>query len=238
MRALDIIEAEHRNMWRVTNALGVLGKRLEAKPEAGDLHTVELIVQYLDEFSERFHHPKESDLLFARIRRRSNAAAEIIERLERDHEMSPDQVARIRDLARTTHISDRAGLADLRDEIASFRLRLDEHMHIEEEVTFPLAREALTADDWAEIDAGFAAHVDPLGAANDDDQVALLRARITQLLPAPEGLGGRSEMVTMHLPRHAADEAGTLLEIVAWSAATAASRRCTASRSRLRPARS
>ncbi len=213
MRALDIIAAEHKNMWRVTAALGTLADRLGDAPQAGDLHTIGLIADYLDGFSERFHHPKESDLLFARIRRRSNEAAEILDRLEHDHEMSPHQVARIRDLARSTETWNDQSLATLVGEIGSFRGRLGEHMRIEEEVTFPLARDTLTAEDWIDVDAAFAAHVDPLGDPQAEGDIALLRARITQLLPAPEGLGGRNDMVTAHLPKRGLEKSGTLLEV-------------------------
>ena len=48
-----------------------------------------LIADYLDAFSERFHHPKETDLLFAQTRRRSNESGEILDRLDREHEVSP-----------------------------------------------------------------------------------------------------------------------------------------------------
>ena len=218
MRALATIEAEHRNMWRVTNALGVLADRLaDAGATADrptDLATVTLIAEYLESFTERFHHPKESDLLFARIRRRSNEGAAIIDRLERDHEMSPHQVERIRDLARPAVVATEAtAVATLVEEIGSFRHRLGEHMRLEEDVTFPLARQVLTAEDWAEIDAAFEAHVDPLGDPNAPAEIALLRARITALLPAPEGLGGRSDVVVEKLaPRRAAAE-GTLLAV-------------------------
>lgn len=213
MRALDIIAAEHGNMWRVTRALGALAARLGERPEAGDLHTVGLAADYLDGFSERFHHPKETDLLFARIRRRSNEAAEVIDRLEQDHEMSPHQIARIRDLARSITPNDADGLATLVAEIGGFTARLDEHMRVEEEVTFPLARRVLTPEDWREIDAAFAAHVDPLGDPGADGDIAILRARLTRLLPAPEGLGGRSDAVVIELPRREARTNGTLLEV-------------------------
>lgn len=213
MRALDIIAAEHKNMWRVTSALGVLAERLGHEPSSTDLQTIGMIATYLDEFSERFHHPKESELLFAHIRRRSNSGAEIIDRLEHDHEMSPHQVERIRDLAGTTETWDDRNLANLVEEIDTFRRRLGEHMRIEEEVTFPLAREVLTAEDWTEVDTAFEAHVDPLGDPNAEGDIALLRARITQLLPSPEGLGGTTDMVTAHLARRGTAKTGTLLEI-------------------------
>ena len=217
MRALAVIEAEHRNMWRVTNALGVLATRL-ADPAAGDdrttdLATVALIADYMESFTERFHHPKESDLLFAHIRRRSNEAAAIIDRLEHDHEMSPHQVERIRDLARLGAALGEERRGTLVEEIGSFRTRLGEHMRLEEDVTFPLARQVLTEADWSEVDAAFDAHVDPLGDPNAGSDIALLRARITQLLPAPEGLGGHSDVVVERIqPRRAAAQ-GKLLEI-------------------------
>lgn len=213
MRALAIIEAEHRNMMQVANALGVLAARLSVAPTGEDLHTVALIADYLDAFSERFHHPKETDLLFARIRRRSNESGAILDRLDREHELSPSQVIRIRDLATKTDAADAAAIRALVADIASFRAHLYEHMRVEEEVTFPLARRALTSDDWAEVDAGFAAHVDPLGDPEAEGDIALLRARITQLLPAPEGVGGHNETVVRRLPRRGLEAKGTLLEV-------------------------
>ena len=86
-------------------------------------------------------------------------------------------------------------------------------MRLEEEVAFPLARRALAPQDWEKVDAGFAAHVDPLGDPSAQGDVALLRARITQLLPAPEGVGGRSETVVRRLPRRGLEAEGTLLEV-------------------------
>jgi branched-chain amino acid transport system ATP-binding protein len=213
MRAAEIIAAEHRNMWRVVNALGVLADRIEAGPLADDLHTIALIADYLDGFSERFHHPKESDLLFARMRRRSNAAAQTLDRLDHDHRESPHQVLRIRDLAAAGDPRDLARIATLAGEIRSYRGRLGEHMRIEDETVLPLAREILRDEDWVEIDAAFAAHQDPLGAPDAAADIALLRARITQLLPAPEGLGGHSEAVLEKLPQRNLAKSGTLLDI-------------------------
>jgi branched-chain amino acid transport system ATP-binding protein len=215
MRALAVIEAEHRNMLLVANALGVLAQRLPVAPTGEDLHTVALIADYFHAFPERFHHPKESELLFAQIRRRSNESGEVLARLDRDHENVPAQVTRIHDLATTIGATDRAGIASLVEEIARFRATLYEHMRIEELVAFPLARRALAAEDWEKVDAGFAAHLDPLADPRAEGDVALLRARITQLLPAPEGVGGHAETVVRRLPRRGLEAEGTLLEVSA-----------------------
>lgn len=213
MRAIAVIEAEHRNMRRVVNALGVLAKRLAVAPSADDLHTVALIADYMDAFPARFHHPKESDLLFAQIRRRSGEGAETLDRLDREHETCPLQIARIRAFAATVGASDQGGVARLIEESASFCATLDEHMQLEEEIVLPLAQRVLLGEDWETIDVAFAAHLDPLGDPRAGGDIALLRARITQLVPAPEGVGGHSETVVTRLPRRGLDAAGPLLEI-------------------------
>jgi branched-chain amino acid transport system ATP-binding protein len=213
MRALAVIEAEHRNMRRVASALSALAKRLAAAANADDLHTVALIADYLDAFPARYHHPKESGLLFAQIRRRSGEGGETLDRLDREHKVVPRQVARIRALAATVSANDQASVARLIEESARFCATLEEHMRLEEEVALPLARRVLLSEDWATIDAAFAAHRDPLGDPRADGDVALLRARIIQLVPAPEGVGGHSETVVRRLPRRGLDAAGPLLEV-------------------------
>ena len=40
---------------------------------------------YVDEFPERLHHPKESELLFAMLRERAPEAREVLDRLDHDH---------------------------------------------------------------------------------------------------------------------------------------------------------
>ncbi len=87
-------------------------------------------------------------------------------------------------------------------------------MRVEEEVAFPLARRTLKEADWVAVDAAFDAHVDPLGDPNAAGDIALLRARIAQLLPAPEGLGAHSDALAKAPPRRAAESAGALIETV------------------------
>jgi len=63
------------------------------------------------------------------------------------------------------------------------------HMRSEETEVIPLAQKYLTPSDWAEIDAAFLDHTDPLlGEAVRDDFVGLFR-RIVNLAPPPIGVG-------------------------------------------------
>ena len=68
------------------------------------------------------------------------------------------------------------------------------HMMVEEQQILALAEPVLTDADWAELDAAFSAHCDPLtahGHAPEADDQALF-TRIVNLVPVPIGLGAES----------------------------------------------
>jgi branched-chain amino acid transport system ATP-binding protein len=67
------------------------------------------------------------------------------------------------------------------------------HIRLEETTVMPLARRVLTADDWREANAAFAANDDPLFGAAPRAEFAALHARIVRLAPDPYGLGGAAE---------------------------------------------
>jgi branched-chain amino acid transport system ATP-binding protein len=211
MRSFDIIRNEHRSMWQLATALSMLGARLRESWNVHDLYTVELILDYFEQFTERFHHPKEDNHLFARLRQRSNEADEVLARLHAEHEAGPRQLARLRALTKADPASDRAQA--LAQSIESFRAHLDDHMKLEEEGTFALASKVLTPTDWAEIDVAFESHVDPLTHVDGSGQMALLRQRITQLLTAPEGLGGDADPGPTHAISTAPRSGRDLLQI-------------------------
>ena len=63
------------------------------------------------------------------------------------------------------------------------------HMDKEEQKVMPLAQRVLTAQDWAEIEAAFAAHRDPLSGASPETDPEVLFRRLANIVPAPLGLG-------------------------------------------------
>ena len=56
-------------------------------------------------------------------------------------------------------------------------------------VVLPLAEQVLSAADWAEVNAAFAANRDPLAGHPPDDAYLPLFVKIVTALPAPLGLG-------------------------------------------------
>ena len=155
---------------------------------------VRAMLFYVDEFPERLHHAKESELLFPKLRARSPQAREVLDRLDRDHARGERA---IRDLEHSLlgfeMMAGTAQLESRRDHFEAAARRYVEfyldHMRVEESVVLPLAEKVLLPDDWAEIDSAFERNRDPLTGHAPDAAYAPLFSRIVALLPAPLGLG-------------------------------------------------
>jgi branched-chain amino acid transport system ATP-binding protein len=186
MRALTLITNEHRNMYRVAQALASLGERLDTSRSDLDFHKIGYMIDYFETFTDRYHHPKESGYLFARLLQRTASARPLIEKLEDEHASSPAHLVRMRDLLTATDMDDSARRSQLAENIATYYSLISAHMRLEESEMFALARAHLTDEDWREIDAAFESHVDPLDHAGDEGDISTLRQRIMQLLPAVE----------------------------------------------------
>src|SRR5690606_40405303 len=74
MHALDIIQEEHRNLWRIATTIDWVAGELEAgEPvEEGFFHA---LFDYIQEFMDGCHHAKEDQYLFLALRRRAPEAA-------------------------------------------------------------------------------------------------------------------------------------------------------------------
>ena len=64
-----------------------------------------------------------------------------------------------------------------------------EHMATEEQELLPAARRSFAAEDWVEMDAAFAANLDPLTGHEASPDYAPLFHKILNTAPAPIGLG-------------------------------------------------
>lgn len=190
-QASTIILIEHRSLDAVIDGMLYLVRqiRLGAKP---NFEVFDAMIQYINAFPERFHHPKEDAYLFKRLRERHPGAAPLLDRLEADHRKGTE---RVRDLAQTLTGYRHGGAARFAaferavTEYADFQWK---HMSVEETQLLPLARQYLKQEDWQEIDAAFSGNSDPLLGAKAGAEYDELFRRILLLAPPPIGVG--SEM--------------------------------------------
>ena len=147
------------------------------------------MVYYIDTFPERFHHPKEDAWLFRLLQLRHPDARDLIDRLQSEHRAGAVKLRQLEQSLLRYQQGGRAEFAVFAAAVESFVAFERNHMRSEETEVIPLAQKYLTPTDWAEIDAAFLDHTDPLlGEAVRDDFLGLFR-RIVNLAPPPIGVG-------------------------------------------------
>src|SRR5512144_1777779 len=137
MKAIAIIEDEHRAITAVIEGLRHVVAEIVAGRMAPDHELLGALFHYIGEFPERLHHPKEDEYLFARLRERRPDAEPMLAGLEREHAIGCE---RFRD--------DSTKLSDFADRVERYAHFHWLHMRKEEDDVLPLARAALTAEDW------------------------------------------------------------------------------------------
>src|SRR5271166_1271540 len=92
MEAIRIIQDEHRSLAAVLHGMLYLVHEIRDRGATPDFEVFGAMVYYLDAFPERFHHRKEDQHLFARLRLRHPDAAPLLDRLETEHSLGAEKI--------------------------------------------------------------------------------------------------------------------------------------------------
>lgn len=187
---LKIIRDEHSSLAAMLQSMRMLVDKGPGESRRQFFDVLRAMLFYIDEYPERLHHPKESNLLFPKVIRASKKVMGAIDKLERDHQYSEKAA---RELQHQLLAWELLGPSRREAFEQSFRKYVDfylEHMHLEESVILPEAEAVLTEADWDEIDNEFAKNADPLtGNYPPPAEYEQLFGLIVQRAPAPIGLG-------------------------------------------------
>ena len=187
---LKIIRDEHSSLAAMLQSMRMLVEKGPGESRRQFFDVLRAMLFYIDEYPERLHHPKESNLLFPKVIRASKKVMGAIDKLERDHQYSEKAA---RELQHQLLAWELLGPSRRPDFEQSFKKYVDfylEHMHLEESVILPEAEAVLTEADWAEMDAEFEKNADPLtGNYPPPAEYEQLFSLIVQRAPAPIGLG-------------------------------------------------
>lgn len=188
--ALDVIRDEHQALAAMLRSLSMLVQHARRHGSEPPFELLRAMLFYIDEFPERLHHPKESDLLFPKVVRVAPGTMDAVKRLEQDHMRGESSVRELQHALLAWELlgeSRRERFETMAKNYVGFYL---EHMHLEESVILPEAEKALGADDWKELDAAFAKNCDPLtGKYPREPLYDRLFTRIVMTAPEPIGLG-------------------------------------------------
>ncbi len=187
--ATKIICEEHAALSAMLRSILLLLAQHRREGTLPDFAALRAMLFYVDEFPEKRHHRKESELLFPKLRARTPLSRELLDRLEDDHARGE---RKIRDIEHALLGFEMIGeprrqvFEQAVERYVDFYL---DHMAMEEREILPLAERVLTEADWAELDEAFRANRDPLTGHEPDAEYRALFTRIVNTVPAPIGLG-------------------------------------------------
>lgn len=189
--AIDVIRDEHRALAAMLQSLRLLTRPAAdgGSPPPADFELLRAALFYIDEFPERLHHTKESQLLFPLLRERAPEVEAVLDRLDSDHRHGERA---IRDLEHDLLAFEQMGESRREKFVRALERYVDwylDHMDIEERVVLVAAERALQPADWAHLDAAFALNRDPMTGHRASDAYQPLFRKILHLAPAPIGLG-------------------------------------------------
>lgn len=160
VKVLDALRDEHRNFSRV---LEILTREIALfeKAEEPDYDLLEKIVEYLTNFPDASHHPKE-DLLYQKLTARDSKTADLMGNLETEHlklsELTLGFSKKLQNVLLDAEQPREEFVVAAKEFIDFFR----SHIMLEELRFFPAALRALSPADWKEIEDSLSNAADPI----------------------------------------------------------------------------
>lgn len=189
--SLRIIQEEHSALAAMLRSLGMMVDRGPDPAPERFFDVLRAMLFYIDEFPERLHHTKESQLLFPRVLLVAPQTQAAINQLEKDHSKSEAAVRELQHLLLAWELVGDSRRAEFERAVKRYIDAYLAHMRLEEADILPAAQNGLSEADWRELDAAFASNCDPLTGQYPRDPVYdRLFTRIVMSAPAPIGLGG------------------------------------------------
>jgi hemerythrin-like domain-containing protein len=188
--SLRMIHEEHASLMAVLRSMGMMVERGPDEQPEVFFDLLRAMLFYMDEFPEKQHHTKETELLFPTVAARSKVASRVISKLAQDRALVQ---AKIRELQQQLPAWEMLG--DSRREVFETNLKAYvefyvEHIALEETVVIPEALKVLEESDWRLLDANFNRHCNPVtGKCPREPLYDRLYTRIAMHSPAHMGLG-------------------------------------------------
>jgi branched-chain amino acid transport system ATP-binding protein len=192
-RTLAIIQREHRALAAVLYTFDHVLADIRAGKIEPDFALFETVLSYVQDFPDRYHHPKEDEVLFPLIVKRAPEVKALIEELQAQHHEGIRLTADLKWKLDAWKKAPAKGFAGFDEAAQKFIDWQRKHMAKEERTVMPAAREKLQPADWVAADAAFVDNDDPIFGANPKKVYDQLLSKIASLAPEPYGLAQRKE---------------------------------------------
>ncbi|MDM0103300.1 hemerythrin domain-containing protein [Variovorax sp. J22R24] len=188
----NIIRDEHSALSAMLRSILLLLAEHRRQGTLPDFAALRAMLFYVDEFPEKRHHRKESELLFPKLRARTPMSRALLDRLDDDHARGERRIREVEHALLAFEMlgeTRRQAFEQAVERYVDFYLA---HMAMEEREILPLAEKVLTQDDWSDLDEAFSANRDPLTGCEPEPDYSALFTRIVNAVPEPIGLGART----------------------------------------------
>jgi hemerythrin-like domain-containing protein len=188
-KAVETIRMEHEALAAILRSVTMLiaQHRSDGSPPAFEAFRAMLF--YIDEFPEKRHHKKETELLFPKLRARTPQHRELLDRLDQEHHLGEGRIRELEHAQLGYEMMGEPRRAAFEDKAARYVEFYLNHMKVEEREVLPLAEQVLKESGWSELGDAFAQNRDPMTGVEAEAEYARLFKRIVNLVPAPIGLG-------------------------------------------------
>jgi hemerythrin-like domain-containing protein len=189
-KSLRIIREEHMSLAAMLRSLRMMVERGPGEKPEVFFEVLRSMLFYIDEFPERLHHTKETELLFPPVARLAPETREAIARLDKDHARGESAVRELQHLLTGWELLGATRRERFEQAVKVYLDFYLEHMRLEETEILPAAQRVLSEADWTALDEAFATNCDPLSGKYPADPIYdRLFSHIVMRAPAPIGLG-------------------------------------------------
>ena len=189
-QSIRIIHDEHSALTAMLRSMGMLVQRGPQDRPEQFFDVLRAMLFYMDEFPERLHHTKETELLFPPVAARSAATREVIAQLTHEHDVGEAKVRELQHLLLGWELLGDSRRAEFEEALKAYVDFYLTHIRLEESVVIPEALKVLDDADWMLLDTAFTTQSNPItGKYAREPLYDRLFTRIAMHTPAPIGLG-------------------------------------------------
>lgn len=185
--AIASIQEDHRHFDALLVCFEKVAAGLASDPKP-NFALPEAMIEYIESFLDRFHHPKEDEYLFRLLRKRWPQAEAVLNVLRDQHFVGRTKLEALA-AALAAARKDRKKIDAFRTLLQDYAAFERDHVGLEEREVLPLARQHLTEADWQETNAAFGANKDPLFSQARQQRFEVLFSAIQMMAPPPFGRG-------------------------------------------------
>ena len=164
MNAIETLSNEHGLMRQFLDNLALAAERIEAE-QYPPREFFDKGVEFARMFADKFHHFKEEHVMFVRLAQKHKGEIDgRIETLRYQHERSRDLVKAIAGALDGYAAGNEMKIAELLENLSAYVSLLRRHIHIEDHIFYPMARNELTGEEMAEVQAEIEKELERRGA--------------------------------------------------------------------------